>query len=437
MAKCTLTQKYLCGKLDCETCVSRSCLKSENKKMKELLPYWAEDNDFQPHQLTEGSTRIIKIDCKVCNHRSSLIIKKITQQNLGCIYCSPKTRLCGDHDCEWCIAKSFFGSPKTQHMIDKWSDENKEDPRDIPAGSSDSYRFDCKICKHKFLMCIANISGKGYGCMFCCVNPKFCGKRNCDWCKHRSCQNDARFAHVLSSWSDENEKKPYQVPSNSHDDIILDCKKCEKPFTTKPYYITGRGGKGCPNCKYSYENKLGDWLRENIKHFVDFQAKFDWCKTKEGFQMFFDFCIEVLKLIIEFDGPQHFIQVGKWASPAYNHLRDRQKMRKAIKEGYTVVRVLYSDIYCNNLRWQYRILKHLRKHKIPRAILLDNKGEYDKFRRRLTDKEYKLGLIRPKQRKKKLLTVSTTDSDIPKKKGKPVSGKAKKSISIVTSKRSS
>jgi hypothetical protein len=89
-----------------------------------------------------------------------------------------------------------------------------------------------------------------------------------------------------------------------------------------------------------------------------------------------------LKVILELDGGQHFgnSRLSNWTSAKETQKRDKYKMRCALKNGYTVVRVMWTDVYHGNTNnWQERLLKVLRIYDEPSLILLDNIGEYNIF----------------------------------------------------------
>ena len=79
------------------------------------------------------------------------------------------------------------------------------------------------------------------------------------------------------------------------------------------------------------------------------QYKVEWCKNKNCLP--FDFVIEELKIIIEIDGPQHFVQVAKWTSPEIQKEKDKFKINCANENGFSVIRLLQIDILKDNFDW--------------------------------------------------------------------------------------
>ena len=55
--------------------------------------------------------------------------------------------------------------------------------------------------------------------------------------------------------------------------------------------------------------------------------------------MVHDFVLKLLKIIIELDGPQHFIQIMNWKSPKETCKGDIYKMKCANDNGFSVIRL--------------------------------------------------------------------------------------------------
>ncbi len=142
-----------------------------------------------------------------------------------------------------------------------------------------------------------------------------------------------------------------RITRSSHKLLDFICIKGH-PFTSTPNRITN-GNSWCPDCVNKTEEKLTEWLKTNFKQ-VKFikQAKFEWCRNPAtGRQLPFDFYIPQLKVIIEVDGPQHFVQVHNWGSPEETQKRDKLKEIFATDEGLTIVRLLQTDIFQDKNEW--------------------------------------------------------------------------------------
>ena len=100
-------------------------------------------------------------------------------------------------------------------------------------------------------------------------------------------------------------------------------------------------GDGCPHCVNKTEYKLFEILKTRYPN-VQRQFKAEWCKQKRCLP--FDFVIEEHKKIIELDGPQHFTQVANWRAPELQQEQDLFKTKCANDNGYSVIRVLQTDV---------------------------------------------------------------------------------------------
>ena len=101
-------------------------------------------------------------------------------------------------------------------------------------------------------------------------------------------------------------------------------------------------GTRCPKCKRScIESKIGDWLDlNNIKYIEQFSDNS--CKSK--YKLRFDFMLPEFKIIIEYDGEQHFYPVKQFGGEdAYNELiiKDQIKDQWAKNNGYKLFRISY------------------------------------------------------------------------------------------------
>jgi very-short-patch-repair endonuclease len=110
------------------------------------------------------------------------------------------------------------------------------------------------------------------------------------------------------------------------------------------------------------------------------QFKQDWCKRTNHLP--FDFCILEYKIIIELDGPQHFIQISNWASPEEQQENDKYKEECANQNGYSVIRLLQEDVFYDTYDWVKELCEAIEKVKINEGIInkrLCKNGEYDQF----------------------------------------------------------
>lgn len=129
--------------------------------------------------------------------------------------------------------------------------------------------------------------------------------------------------------------------------IEIICKKHQKSFLQVP--SSHLRGSGCPLCVNKTAGRMFvelQYIYPNIQR----EGKFEWCKNKKHLP--FDFVLPDEKIIIELDGEQHFIQVNNWTPFQETQQRDRLKMKAANTNGYSVLRLLQTDVYGNKYDWK-------------------------------------------------------------------------------------
>jgi very-short-patch-repair endonuclease len=129
---------------------------------------------------------------------------------------------------------------------------------------------------------------------------------------------------------------------------------------------------------------VGKVLDQDYTGDVVHQPKFKFSMNADtGQYLPFDYGLDC-KVLIELDGGQHFKQVFTWKSPEETQDRDVYKTKCALAKGYTVIRLLWDDVFYNKNSWRERLKLHLRKHINPRTILLESdKGEYGPLKKKL------------------------------------------------------
>jgi very-short-patch-repair endonuclease len=245
-------------------------------------------------------------------------------------------------------------------------------PEDVFKSSHKEYLFDCDKCDHIFESALNNIvSGKW--CSYC-SNKKLCETLECITCFNKSfaSHENAKF------WSNKNgSKKPRNVFKISGKKYWFDCYKCSNCFDSALSNIVNR--RWCPYCKNKTEQKLYEALKLIYPSIIH-QFKQEWCKKKTYLP--FDFCIPELKIIIELDGAQHFIQVSNWSCPEETHENDSFKEKCANENGYSMIRIIQEDVFNDTYDWLTKIVSTIEaiknSGKNENHYLCEN-NEYDKF----------------------------------------------------------
>jgi very-short-patch-repair endonuclease len=112
---------------------------------------------------------------------------------------------------------------------------------------------------------------------------------------------------------------------------------------------------------------------------VKFNHTFDWgVHPGTGRKFSFDFVVD--KIIIELDGDQHFVQVGKWTAPEVTRDRDVIRMKQSHENGFTTIRILQRDVSFNKFDWKTELLEAI---STGQNVFICKNGEYDEMQTQL------------------------------------------------------
>ena len=227
---------------------------------------------------------------------------------------------------------------------------------------------------HSFERTLNDIISSGCWCPYCCIPTKLlCDKQDCENCYNRSFASHPK----AKQWSKKNEYQPRDVSKSSGKKYIFNCNKCNNEFTTSLDSISR--GTWCPFCVNKTEAKLYEQLLPIYPSLLT-QFKQDWCKRITYLP--YDFCIPELKIIIELDGAQHFIQIMNWSSPEETQENDKFKEECANKNGYSIIRLLQEDVFYDTYDWLNNLsetIQEIIKNKEITNIYLCQNDEYSNF----------------------------------------------------------
>jgi very-short-patch-repair endonuclease len=272
-------------------------------------------------------------------------LNNIYSDGKWCKYCcNSGSILCKDKECDFCYKKSFASHEKSKY----WNYElnNNLTPRDILLSSHKKCWFNCYKCPHKIYSRLADITNNKRWCQYCCkFNKKLCDDKDCNFCYYNSFASNEKSKYW--SYQLNNNKKPREFTKNTDKKCWFKCDICKENFNIRLTDIS-QNSQWC-NCTYNKtETKLYEFLRSSYN--ITKQFNRDWCKRKRKVQ--YDFCIEELNLIIEVDGGQHFKQVRDWTSPEQQQIIDAYKMKCAINQGYSIIRIYQLDIWQDKNNWK-------------------------------------------------------------------------------------
>lgn len=334
--------KKLCDDPKCKGCSKKSfegCPKSE---------FWFQsmNGDVTPRNVMLNSHESYYFICYDCDHYYSRklydIVKTKTQ---GCPYCNGD-ELCGSFECKICHERSFASHPKSKF----WLKSNMLKPNQVRKNSNKKFWFQCDECHHTFETKLDNIINGGTWCPFCSSSTKkLCDDNECQMCFEMSFASSKKAKYII-------DVDPRFITKSSHKKYTFQCEECEFKFEMTLNNITN-GRQWCPRCINKTELKFEKFLKETFpKKNIKRQVAFDWCKgPKTGKKYPFDFMMG--KILIEIDGDQHFKQISNWTPPEEVQKRDRFKERRAIENGFSVIRLLQTDVLFDKNNWKVLFTK--------------------------------------------------------------------------------
>ncbi len=351
------SNKKLCFKNDCITCHEKSFSSSDK------VDFWSDKNILKPRNVFKSSNFEFIFDCNICGHEFMSTLNHITNGS-WCPFCSNK-KLCLNNDCNFCHDKSFASSDKAEF----WSEINFLKPRDVFKSSNLKFYFKCNYCAHNFSTTLNNITHGKSWCPYCSSNI-LCSNNDCILCFDKSFAS----CEKATFWSEKNLIKPREIFKYCNDTYIFNCNICNQEYTAIIENITK--GNWCSCELRKTETKLYKWFIKK-KYNINKQVKFIWCKNSKTDRCLpFDFVIEKYKLIIELDGLQHFNEIMNWQKPEKRQKTDVYKMKKALENGYSIIRLLQTDVWYNKNNWQDNLTKYIKYYETPICIFMDKNNEY-------------------------------------------------------------
>ena len=179
----------------------------------------------------------------------------------------------------------------------------------------------------------------GQGCFECGVIKRADGRRDTkeDFVKKANEIHNNRYDYTST------------VYEGSHTKVVIICPDCG-PFMQKPSDHLG-SKSGCPLCVDQLNSrgikKIESYLVANNLKFEREKTFSSLKSTKAGNKSLrFDFYVQDFKLLIEFDGMQHFKPIAKWGGEkTYQALQenDARKNNWAALEDFKLIRIKYTE----------------------------------------------------------------------------------------------
>ena len=279
--------------------------------------------------------------------------------------------MCSENNCKECFNKSFASHEKVKY----WSSKNKEKPRQLFQGDSNKYLFNCNKCSHEFDTILYNIK-TGNWCPYC-SNSKLCENNECIDCFNKSFASNK----ILEKWkwSDKNKEKPRELFKYSNNKYWFICNLCNNEFNRCLSSLDNKYNNVCSICRYKTEYKLFETLKIYYPTII-MQFKQDWCKKINYLP--FDLYIQEYKVIIELDGPHHFTNISCWDPLEKVQENDKYKQDCANKNGYSIIRIIQTDVFNDIYNWKTELINNIEKIKtdnIIQNIYMCKNNEYEKF----------------------------------------------------------
>ncbi len=285
---------------------------------------WSSKNKKSPTKYLPSSNKQKIWEC-IKKHEWSARISDRTKNNSGCPYCQGK------------LATNEYNLLTENFEICKeWSSKNKKSPTKYLPSSGEEVLWECLKYHHEWFAIISNRTKNNTGCPYCSgrlpskeynlfiINPELC-----------------------KEWSSKNKLLPTEYTPSSHKSVIWECLKCFYEWNAT---INSRNSNqsGCPKCA-KINNSKGEIFTEEYlnKNNIKYKPQ---KKFKELGNLSYDFYLSSIKLLIEYDGIQHFNserQFGKKDVFEIQLIRDFKKTLYAKHKGYNLLRIPY--IYLNKI----------------------------------------------------------------------------------------
>lgn len=165
------------------------------------------------------------------------------------------------------------------------------------------------------------------------------------------------------------EKYNYELLSKEYKNTMTKLYfKCNNGHINNMEFMSFQKGHRCSMCRNKTEQIINEFLTNEYNNII-YQAKFEWCKNKTYLP--FDFLLKDLNLIIEVDGRQHFEHFREsWKTPDEIQKNDKYKMKLAIKNNYSVIRIFQEDIFYNNIDWKSLLEFNIKFYEEPTIIYI-------------------------------------------------------------------
>jgi hypothetical protein len=363
------------------------------EKMKEW--YYEKNNElgYDPKKILPNSQIIAYWKCLVgCKYKDDPPCHEmVNQEECQHIFqSSVQNRIVNNTQCTYCIATPQkicyhqsidFLYPE---LAKEWDHERNGDlkPYHVSKCSDRKVHWKCHIgcqykdscnddaCHHRWISNIANRTSHNRSCPYCVGGTD-------KVCFHQSLAFLGK-EHLFEWDYEKNDILPENISYKSNKSVHWKCKDNHSYMCIVNQKVKGTY---CPECKYTTEKKLMEFLVKNCNYTVEKEKKFAYCKNLfTNYPYRFDFYIEELNVIIELDGLQHFTIISNWEyNIEISICKDVYKMKRVNSRNIRVIRLLTSDVYGNKNKWEEKLLSAIYNMEVCKDITniyICNKDDY-------------------------------------------------------------
>ena len=282
----------------------------------DILNRWDNNlNKASPKDVLFGVSKKFYFKCPKGIHKSELY--NINTFTSGCIKLGCKQ--CNSFE-QWCLDN------KREKILLKWDyNKNKLPPINISYGTNIKHWFKClDNTKHKSEL--KNIKSFTHGQE---------GSMTCNQCNSLAQSGIDNFGEdfLEKYWdyekNDELEINPWEITKCSADFVWI---KCQNNIIHKSYSVQSYNfyhGSRCPTCNQSKgEDKIEAWLKfNNILDYIP-QKPFVGLLGLKGGNLTYDFYLEKLNILIEYQGQFHDGTVSNQTKEEYEKQQKHDKIKK-------------------------------------------------------------------------------------------------------------
>ena len=316
---------------------------------------WDESNDQSPNQVWRACGKKATWRCLTCDHTWLAAIVSVTRIGSGCPFCAGQ-KLCGVASCDLCFPRSVacvVEDLSARNIV--WADD--KDPKLVSKCSNKKVAWSCTTCRHTWSDTPSHITGGNRGCPFC-AGKRLCASE-CESCFQRSVASSlADLKDRGVEWRDA--KDPRSVAKGSNTKAAWSCNKCKHTWSAVGYsVVSGSGGPKCVNKTQAMVHTFVHGFVARLLPSIDVIHEWspDWLGRRR-----FDIGIPRLRLIVEVDGKQHYVQVANWPPPHETQANDRWKKERATENGFSVFRIRTHDIRKKGSKWKEHVQELIHRH---------------------------------------------------------------------------